>query len=117
MFTVVGEVLLQVTYTKRYVNGVVDFLPDTFEELKKYSFDLVGVEGTYGYGIDSEAHCNFKKVEEIHEMFLEKNMLKNGGLFCVSHIAPHFTPMHDEIAPAMSDKGITIEYDGLQLNL
>ena len=93
------------------------FLPESLAEIKKHKFDLVVAEGTYGYGAESETHCNFRKLEEIYNMFVAEKLLKNGSRFCVSHISPHFTPIHEDIAPVMAEKGITIAYDGLKLNL
>ncbi|MDD5598938.1 MAG: MBL fold metallo-hydrolase [Victivallaceae bacterium] len=93
------------------------FLPESFAEIKKHKFDLVVAEATYGYGAESETHCNFKKLEEIYNMFVDAELLKSGSRFCVSHISPHFTPIHEDIAPVMAEKGITIAYDGLKLNL
>jgi len=46
-------------------------------------------------------------------IFLETSAGEQYPGFCASHIAPHFTPVHDEIAPALAEKGITVAYDGM----
>lgn len=94
------------------------FLPESFAEIKKHKFDLVVAEGTYGYNsTESETHCNFKKVEKIYHMFVDAKLLKRGSRFCVSHISSHFSPVYEDIAPVMAEKGINVAYDGLSLKL
>ena len=92
-------------------------LPETLAEIEKHEFDLAVVEGTFGYGAEDECHMNFRKLEEARRLFAEKGLMKPGALFCASHLAPHFVPVHDEIAPAMAAKGITIAYDGMRVEL
>jgi phosphoribosyl 1,2-cyclic phosphate phosphodiesterase len=93
------------------------FLPETESEIMKHKFDLVVIEGTYGYGADAETHLNLKKVEEIYKLFKTQNLMKPNSSFCVSHISPHFTPIHDKIAPVMAKTHIIISYDGLRIKL
>ncbi len=93
------------------------FLPETQAEIERHQYDLAVIEGTFGYGAEDECHMNFRKVAEARRLFREKNLLKPGALFCISHISPHFTPIHDEIAPVMAQQGITVAYDGLRVEL
>jgi len=75
------------------------------------------IEGTFGFGAELEGHMNFRKLERARQLFDADDLLKPGALFCATHIAPHFTPVHDEIAPVMQDKGITVAYDGMTIEL
>lgn len=94
------------------------FLPETEIEIKKYKFDLVVLESTFGYGGTAEkAHMNLAKVEEAYRLFRSRKLLKRNARFCASHICPHHTPVHDEIAPIMAKKGITIAYDGMRVEM
>ena len=93
------------------------FLPETLAEIGRHRYDLVVLEGTFGYGAEDECHMNFRKAAEARRLFGEKGLLKPGALFCLSHICPHFTPVHDEIAPIMAEQGITIAYDGMRIEL
>ena len=92
-------------------------LPETYEEMSKHQYDLAVVEGTFGYGAEGEGHMNFRKLERLRQQFERDALLKPGALFCATHIAPHFTPVHDEIAPVMAEKGITVAYDGMTVEL
>lgn len=93
------------------------FLPESYEEVAKHKYDLAVVEGTFGYGADCEAHMDFRKLERLRQQFRRDQLLKPGALFCATHIAPHFTPVHDEIAPLMADKGVTVAYDGMVVEI
>ena len=93
------------------------FLDETLAEILAHRYDLVVLEGTFGYGAESEGHMNFRKVERAHALFVERGLLMPGAHFCITHMAPHFAPVHDEIAPVMAAKGITVAYDGLRLKL
>jgi len=93
------------------------FLPESYAEVAKHKYDLAVVEGTFGYGADCEAHMDFRKLERLRQQFDRDQLLKPGALFCATHIAPHFTPVHDEIAPLMADKGVTVAYDGMVVDI
>ncbi len=48
---------------------------------------------------------------------IECAQIKDKKLFCLTHLSPHFSPVHHEIAPIMAKKGITIAYDGMKIEL
>lgn len=93
------------------------FLPESLAEIEKHRFDLAVIEGTFGYGAESEGHFNFRKLLEAHKLFQERGLLKPSGIFCVTHLCPHWSPVHDEIAPVLGQKGITVAYDGMRVPL
>ena len=72
------------------------FHDHTYELIKKFRYDLVVVEGTFGYGVDSSGHFNLDKLQRAVALFREDALLKDSALFCTSHIAPHFAPVHDK---------------------
>ena len=93
------------------------FLPETYEIIRRYQYDLAVVEGTFGHGAEWESHMNFRKLENALSLFKKDGLLKPGAPFCASHLAPHFSPVHDEIEPALAEKGITVAYDGMKLEI
>ncbi|MFC1717800.1 MBL fold metallo-hydrolase [Candidatus Poribacteria bacterium] len=93
------------------------FHDHTYELIKKFRYDLVVVEGTFGYGVDSSGHFNLDKLQRAITLFREDDLLKDSALFCTSHICPHFAPIHDEYAPILAEKGITLAYDGMKVEL
>jgi len=93
------------------------FFPETLERIAEFKYDLVVIEGTFGYGKDDPQHMNFEKVDRALAFFRERQLLKADAPFCISHIAPHWTPIHDEIEPVMAEKGISVAYDGMVVEL
>lgn len=93
------------------------FHEHTYERIRRFRYDLVVIEGTFGYGVDSEGHFNFEKLQRAIERFREDDLLKEDAPFCASHICPHFSPVHDEYAPILAEKGITLAYDGMKVEL
>jgi len=94
------------------------FLDETWQRISAFQYDLVVVDGTFGLGREApKEHMNLSLAERALSLFQKQGLLKPGAPFCVSHLCPHWTPPHDEIAPAMAQKGITVAYDGLSLEL
>jgi len=93
------------------------FHEHTYELMKQFRYDLVVIEGTFGYGVDSAGHFNLDKLQRAFAWFREDGLLKEGALFCASHICPHFSPVHDEYAPILAEQGITLAYDGMRVEL
>jgi len=93
------------------------FLDETYEEVKRHTYDLVVIEGTFGFGAEAEAHMNLRKVRDARRLFEGDGLLKADAFFCTSHLCAHYTPVHDEIAPLMAEHGITVAYDGLTVEL
>ena len=73
------------------------------------------VEGTFGYGVDSEGHFNLDKLQRAIKLFRDDDLLKDSAIFCTSHICPHFAPIHDEYAPILEERGITLAFDGMKV--
>lgn len=93
------------------------FFDHTYELIRKFRYDLVVIEGTFGYGADSAGHFNLDKLERAINLFREDDLLKDSALFCASHICPHFSPVYDEYAPVLEEKGITLSFDGMKVEL
>ncbi|MCX7016823.1 MAG: MBL fold metallo-hydrolase [Candidatus Sumerlaeota bacterium] len=91
---------------------------ESLERIFQFQYDLVVAEGTFGLGReDPKQHFNLAMAERALALFRDRGLLKPGAPFCVSHLCPHWTPVHDEIAPVMAEKGVTIAYDGLSVDL
>ena len=93
------------------------FYDHTYELIRKFRYDLVVMEGTFGYGIDSSGHFNLDKLQRAADLFRDDDLLKDSALFCASHICPHFAPIHDEYAPILEERGITLAFDGMKVEL
>jgi phosphoribosyl 1,2-cyclic phosphate phosphodiesterase len=94
------------------------FHEHTYDWIKQFHYDLVVIEGTFGYGgPHSTGHFNLNKLQRAIEWFREDGLLKDGARFCASHISPHFSPVYEEYAPVLAEKGITLAYDGMKVDL
>jgi len=93
------------------------FYDHTYELIRKFRYDLVVIEGTFGYGMDMPGHFNLDKLERAISLFRDDDLLNDSALFCASHICPHFSPVYDEYAPILEEKGITLSFDGMKVAL
>jgi phosphoribosyl 1,2-cyclic phosphate phosphodiesterase len=113
----VNYVLQRNGHTMLYALDTGWFHEHTLELMKQFRYDLVVIEGTFGYGADSAGHFNLDKLLRAIERFREDGLLKEGARFCATHICPHFSPVHDEYAPILAEHGITLAYDGMKVEL
>jgi phosphoribosyl 1,2-cyclic phosphate phosphodiesterase len=95
-------------------------LPRTFEALSQFRFDILVLDGTFGWleiDLKGTGHHNFPMVEETVNRFRSAGLLAEGAQAVASHISCHHVPPHDEIADKLAERGITLAYDGLELDL
>ncbi|MEG2264397.1 MAG: MBL fold metallo-hydrolase [Acinetobacter sp.] len=86
---------------------------DMMEVLHSFQYDCIVMEGTCGeIKRDPGGHMNTQKNIEMLHMFQNDGLLKENGIFCLSHMSPHWTPPHDEYAPRMAKEGMEVAYDG-----
>lgn len=93
-------------------------LPQTFEVLSRFRFDILILDGTFGWmeiDLQETGHHNFPMLEETVEQFRSAGLLADGAQVIASHISCHYVPPHDDIVDELADRGITPAYDGLQL--
>ena len=88
---------------------------ETLDALKKYRYDFIITEGTFGLGEDSRTHMGFEKNVRLLEFFNAHKLWKDKPDYYITHMAPHWCPPHDEYSPIAAEKGMTLAYDGLVL--
>jgi phosphoribosyl 1,2-cyclic phosphate phosphodiesterase len=93
------------------------FLPETYEVIKKYKFDAVIVEGTFGLASVDEQHFDFKQVKAAKQLFAGDGLLKKGSAFIATHFCPHHSPTHDEIEAYFAGENIIPAYDGMEIEI
>ena len=102
-----------------YASDTAWFLPETQEFLKQFSFDVVAMEGTFGYNNSYDAtqpgHCNFHVNRQARQWMEEHGMLRPGAVFAITHTGPHHAPPYEETAPKLAEWGLTLAYDGMKL--
>ncbi len=96
-------------------------LPDTIAYIgyNRIAFDLVVVEATGG-DLPREqiikGHMNFDDNIRLFKFFKEQKFLKEGGIFALSHFT-HYAPPYDLIVERFAEIGITVSYDGMEIDI
>ena len=90
-------------------------LPETWDTLASFRFDLMIWEGTYGHG-DGGNHMNFARLVETANRIREAGLLAEGGTIMATHFSPHHCPPHHETAVYLRSHGIEAAFDGLDWN-
>jgi phosphoribosyl 1,2-cyclic phosphate phosphodiesterase len=91
------------------------FLPETYEAIKEFRYDLVILEATFGDSRASDGHFNFDLLRKARAAFGQDGLLSENGIFCATHFCPHFSPPHDLVAHRLAQEGIVAAYDGMEL--
>jgi phosphoribosyl 1,2-cyclic phosphate phosphodiesterase len=94
------------------------FPDESLEVISGFRYDLVVLEATFGDApVLPERHMNLSIVEKAFQHFVKRGFLNRGATFAISHMCPHWTPVHNDLAPRMKKLGITVAYDGLAVDL
>lgn len=104
-----------------YASDTGWFLPEAQEFLQQFCFDLVVMEGTFGfndsYDVSAPGHLNFHANRRARRWMEERGMLAEQCVVAITHTGPHHAPPHDEAAPLLQDWGLTLAYDGLKVDV
>ena len=93
-------------------------LPESFEILTQFQFDVCVFDATYGNcPVDPfiSGHQNFAMLMETKQEFADAGLLKPGAQIIANHIAVHEVEPHDTIAKELAEQGIILAYDGMLL--
>lgn len=92
--------------------------PEMLKLIHSYTYDAVVMEGTFGLNDTPQTgHMNMAKNIAFREELLQKGCIRADTPFYLTHMAPHWTPPHDIYAPMMAEKGFTVAYDGLTVEI
>lgn len=99
-----------------------ELLPDTWEFLQSWSFDVCVLDGTFGYReIDPflSGHLNFNMLVAMRDAFREAGMLKPGARVYADHISLQYAEIesHEVAAAELAERGVVLTYDGLEVEL
>lgn len=94
------------------------YTEENVEILKKFRYDAVIMEGTFGLNsVDLVTHMNLEKNKAWLRFFEENGLFKGEPRMILSHICPHWAPPHDIYAPIAEKEGMTVAYDGLEIEI
>ena len=90
--------------------------PLTVEFLRQYRLDLAVFDATFGQwpiNVVRSGHHNLAMLTETIEEFRKAGILHDDSILLASHIAMAEVKPHDDLVDEFSDKGITLAYDGV----
>lgn len=93
-------------------------LPGTFEMLSKLRLDIAVFDATWCQReIDPavSGHLNWVMLDETIAQFNEGGLFAEDAVIIADHLSVNTIEPYDEIAGKLSDKGITLAYDGMTL--
>lgn len=106
-------------------------LPETYQIVKRYRYDIVIMDGHFGVwelssyvepstcplqSLEIAHHSTFSMVAEMLNQFREDRLIDDRSHCLVSHVSILSVPPHEETAAMLSEKGITLPYDGLTIS-
>lgn len=104
-----------------YATDTAWFLPETLDILAQFRYDIVVMDGTFGfndsYDTSGPGHSNFHVNRQALELFQRQGLLNVGAKFVVTHTGPHHAPPHDSTAPLLAKWGLTLAFDGMEIEL
>lgn len=93
------------------------FLRPTWEEMKAHRYDMAILDATVG-DFDDWRLFEHNTVPMLRKMTAEMKrleMMNNGGVLVASHLARTLHPSHEECVSIFGELGMTVAYDGLEI--
>jgi len=103
-----------------YATDSTWFPSGTFRALKGEKLDIAILEGTFGDQENTDfltGHMNFGFDKLIKKYLTSEGILKEHGIFALTHLSLHWCDPHDKLVDKMADEDIIIPYDGQQIEL
>ncbi|SHF16288.1 phosphoribosyl 1,2-cyclic phosphate phosphodiesterase [Caldanaerobius fijiensis DSM 17918] len=93
------------------------FPEQTWEYIKKYSFDGVILDCTSGPQESMRYHMGFPTVLKVKQRLLDEKIARENTIFIVNHFSHNGGLMHDEMVEAFSPYGFVVTYDGMEIEI
>lgn len=77
-------------------------------------FDCVVMDSTMGFDA-YEYHMNFAENKKLKQELIKRGAVHENTKFVISHITHNHCPSHEEIEKEFDGSGITVAYDGIEL--
>jgi len=88
----------------------------TLDAIKRFKYDFIITEGTFGQSTGgTSGHMRLDINLRVLDFFNENRLWKGAPDYYLTHIAPHWTPPHDEYVKIVENHGLKLAYDGLVL--
>ena len=85
--------------------------------MKKYKFDVVFLDQTYGKDFNNGGHLNEFQVKEIVKAMKEQNIINEKSQIFATHISHEGNNIHSIMGEKASLNGYHVAYDGMEINV
>ena len=99
-----------------YATDTGPFPEDTWQALAGRSFDAIILEETMGVGKYNQ-HMDFENFLAHAERMRAEGMLRPGGQVIAHHMSHTSNPVHEKVEAVLGPHGVTVAYDGLEIEL
>ncbi len=89
----------------------------SLEVLRRFRYDLVIMEGTFGPSFPRAGHMTLDKNIRMMAFLMDNGLWAAQPRFYLSHLSPHWTPPHDAFSQMVAPYGMQVAYDGLTLEI
>jgi phosphoribosyl 1,2-cyclic phosphate phosphodiesterase len=95
------------------------FHEDTWEALRRrrFRFDLVVLDHTYGVNVGASDHLNARQFVEHVTRMRQEGLLADGARLFATHIAHDGNPVHPKLVKLAARHGYEVAYDGLSVEV
>lgn len=97
---------------------------DQLEIIARSRFDCVVMEGTFGLGAyrdealtrpTGKGHMNLRKNETMRAFLLTHGCIREETPCILTHLCPHYTPLHEQYEAIARQAGMIVAYDGMSI--
>lgn len=103
--------------TMLYALDTGSYDPDMEALLKKYVFNLIVMEGTTGLNEQYGGHMCLVNNVRMLRFFQDSGCYASDGRFVLTHMSPHWCPPHDWYESIAGQEGVTLAYDGMEIEV
>lgn len=91
--------------------------PDMRRILMDHCLDLVVMEGTGGLSSCGDGHMCFEKNLYWRDWMLNNSIIQPETPFVLTHLSPHWTPPHYRFVEIAAKAGMTVAWDGFEIEI
>lgn len=110
--------------TLLYALDAGGYTEDQLTLMVKVKYDCVCMEGTFGFGAvkdeelktpSGKGHMNLAKNRVMRNYLMEHGSIRETTPCILTHLCPHYTPLHDQYQALVEGDGFLVAFDGMSV--
>lgn len=101
--------------TMLYALDTGTYAPDMMALVEQFRYDLIVMEGTTGLNEQYGGHMCLVNNGKVRAALLKAGCIRQDTPFVLTHLSPHWCPPHDWYESIVAQEGMTLAYDGMQI--